>query len=359
MTADETTCGGARSKSRTVREMAQEAANSGTRARGSRCIDRGANVGRPRRVAHFGAHAQRLSLPRGGAFREDGSCSCLERYPVRTTGKWGDQDENAVAVRPSANVERRRSGISACPFGPGTELAAVRRGADGGMTMKSLVTGALFLGMVLAACLGGNGDGTSSAGARAGAAGDGSAGTTVGGASGHTITGGTGSTAGTIATAGISGGAPATGGAGGGVGGSAAGSGSGGTSAGGSSGSTGGGGSDECSPEVPAGAAPVVCGSDTCAPDEICVRPCCGGPAPACEPLPASGTCTPPDLPHMCEDGMPGCLDVCTAPPPFCVPASDISCRCKNWPRYCEPPSMNGCDGELDQDVRNVMCQCA
>ncbi len=141
--------------------------------------------------------------------------------------------------------------------------------------------------------------------------------------------------------------------------GGAAASGSGGTATGGTSGS-GGGGSGGCAPEVPPGAAPVACGSATCTPDEICIRPCCGGPAPLCVPLPEGGACTPPDQPATCQDGQPGCLEGCTPPPAFCVRAADVVClSCDNpLPRNCNGPDAS-CFGELDQDVRNVSCTCA
>lgn len=213
-------------------------------------------------------------------------------------------------------------------------------------TMRTLCCAVLFAG-----CFSGSdgGDG----------AGTGGAAGSVSGGNGGTGAGTSGVTGGTNAIGGTGGSTAGAGGSGGEGGTGTGGTSSGGTT-GGSAGSGGTGGAGSCSPDVPAGAAPVACGSDTCAPDEICVRPCCGGPPPACEALPQGGTCTPPDVPSTCDDGTPGCLDICTPPPPSCVPAAEVMCRdCNGSPRNCEAPSASGCFGEIDQDMRNVSCTCA
>lgn len=144
------------------------------------------------------------------------------------------------------------------------------------------------------------------------------------------------------------------GGQGGGAGGSSGSGGSGGVGASGTGGSAG-----TCAPDGP-GTGSTSCGSETCGPDEICVRPCCGGPAPPCLPLPEGGSCTAPNVPMLCDDGTPGCLEICTPPPPFCARAADIVCHdCDGpVPRSCDPPGQ-GCFGELEQDGRNLACTCA
>ena len=84
------------------------------------------------------------------------------------------------------------------------------------------------------------------------------------------------------------------------------------------------GGDAACTPDAPPGG--VRCGTATCAAGEICVVPCCGGPA-------IDGGCTPP--------------------PRYCANASQITCpRCDSTCR-----DRAGCFGLLQNGL--LSCQCA
>lgn len=107
---------------------------------------------------------------------------------------------------------------------------------------------------------------------------------------------------------------------------------------------------------------PVACGDLTCGADEVCVQPCCGGPAPFCGPVdgeacPAGShevelctfgvDCGPDQV--CCED------DACVPDPPACVSVDEIVCeRSPNSPTaYCNTP----CFGTLAEGT--IACECA
>ena len=82
---------------------------------------------------------------------------------------------------------------------------------------------------------------------------------------------------------------------------------------------------------------PRACGNQTCASNQICIRPCCGGPAPRCTPRPQDGGQCPPgmDAVSACPgSSRAGCRDrPCTPRAPFCadVPAAcgaALTCPC-------------------------------
>ncbi|MEM6990266.1 MAG: hypothetical protein AAF721_07210 [Myxococcota bacterium] len=103
---------------------------------------------------------------------------------------------------------------------------------------------------------------------------------------------------------------------------------------------------------------PVECGPVTCEAGDVCVAPCCGGPAPACEPANPDGTCAAgsvPVDPAECGLGceadnccMPG---PCTPPPSYCTPPATLRCDDND---NC---SVAECFGMLEGDV--LSCQCA
>jgi hypothetical protein len=70
------------------------------------------------------------------------------------------------------------------------------------------------------------------------------------------------------------------------------------------------------------GGGPIRCGSATCAGDNVCVNPCCGGTAPPCLAIPDGGVCPVGSSQCTTPGGGPGCVTPCTPPPPFCQPAS-------------------------------------
>lgn len=87
---------------------------------------------------------------------------------------------------------------------------------------------------------------------------------------------------------------------------------------------------------------PVACTEDlTCNPGEICVRPCCGGPAPGCFELPRGGECGPDGTPdeggvRCCQNDpdpqacmkLQWCSPVgCTADPPYCATLDQLDCN--------------------------------
>ncbi len=64
---------------------------------------------------------------------------------------------------------------------------------------------------------------------------------------------------------------------------------------------------------------PFACGKTTCTAAQYCVTPCCGGPAPACNPIP-DAVCPAGTTPSTCNGGLPGCVDGPRTPPaPYCV----------------------------------------
>ncbi|MBK6691171.1 MAG: hypothetical protein IPG50_03045 [Myxococcales bacterium] len=89
---------------------------------------------------------------------------------------------------------------------------------------------------------------------------------------------------------------------------------------------------------------PFACGKTTCTAAQYCVTPCCGGPAPACNPIPDAGVCPAGTTPSTCNGGLPGCVDgPCTPPAPYCVDSPS------------PPPS--GCT--LEAGKRSFRCLCA
>jgi hypothetical protein len=93
-------------------------------------------------------------------------------------------------------------------------------------------------------------------------------------------------------------------------------------------------------------------GSGPCAVGQIHVSPCCGGPAPACSPVPDGGTCPPGTHAAQCAEG-PGCEDdPCQPPPPFCVDAAEVQCSDDT---HCSAPG--GCFGSVMNGA--LYCECA
>ena len=101
----------------------------------------------------------------------------------------------------------------------------------------------------------------------------------------------------------------------------------------------------------------AACGTgDPCGGDQICVLPCCGGPAPPCIDMPRGGCdpedsevpadqCNQPCATPMC------CLDNCVADPPYCANESDLSC---NGGTNC---SIDSCFGTVTDG--QLYCECA
>lgn len=100
------------------------------------------------------------------------------------------------------------------------------------------------------------------------------------------------------------------------------------------------------------------CGELTCDASQICVQPCCGGPAPACEPLGPGATCAG-DAQPVPADQCPGgcdtemcCLPIpCVPDPPHCLANSEVVCDGS----FCSAP---GCQGTLAVDG-SLLCECA
>ena len=96
------------------------------------------------------------------------------------------------------------------------------------------------------------------------------------------------------------------------------------------------------------------CGSATCAGDQVCVHPCCGGAAPQCVMPDDAGTCPPGTSMGPCfgAGGMQfGCSTQCTPPPPFCAPRPTSGCQGNT----CAPcPSGSGI-----QSGGSISCLCA
>ncbi len=98
--------------------------------------------------------------------------------------------------------------------------------------------------------------------------------------------------------------------------------------------------------EPPPALAPFACGAQTCGVREYCVHPCCGGPAPACEPRDDGGACQPGFHAAACRGMQDGCqADDCKPEPPHCVASPAQS--------GCFDPSTSG------PDPRQISCVCA
>ncbi|MDP3273591.1 MAG: hypothetical protein Q8Q09_00245 [Deltaproteobacteria bacterium] len=70
------------------------------------------------------------------------------------------------------------------------------------------------------------------------------------------------------------------------------------------------------------------CGTQVCLASQICVVPCCGGPAPQCLPPDDAGVCPMGSTMTTCRDGMVGCVMSCTPAPPSCVtPPPESECN--------------------------------
>jgi hypothetical protein len=92
--------------------------------------------------------------------------------------------------------------------------------------------------------------------------------------------------------------------------------------------------------------APFACGTKTCGPNQYCLQPCCGGPAPQCQPADDAGGCPAGFHPGVCSGSAgQGCVeDNCIPDPPKCIddPVKEGT----------------GCD-PVDKSSRILMCQCA
>lgn len=80
------------------------------------------------------------------------------------------------------------------------------------------------------------------------------------------------------------------------------------------------------------------CGNVTCAPGELCIRPCCGGAPPLCEPATDGGACPPgTTYTDFCElTGQAGCQHgPCTPPPPYCSTVIPSGCVQQNGDVVC------------------------
>jgi hypothetical protein len=108
---------------------------------------------------------------------------------------------------------------------------------------------------------------------------------------------------------------------------------------------------------------PFACTEElTCNAGEICVLPCCGGPAPACFPLPADGDC---GTGYLDEGGVRCCQNdpdpvacmqmqwcvpgPCVADPPYCATADEVTCNGTDC-------TTEGCYGELVDG--QLLCRC-
>ena len=87
--------------------------------------------------------------------------------------------------------------------------------------------------------------------------------------------------------------------------------------------------SAESTPDNDAGSADAGdCGGQLCSAGQYCVRPCCGGAPPLCDPLPDGGSCPAGTTPGTCDiGGLPGCQHgPCTPPPPYCSATIPTGC---------------------------------
>lgn len=106
-----------------------------------------------------------------------------------------------------------------------------------------------------------------------------------------------------------------------------------------------------------------ACGASSCAVDEVCVHPCCGGAAPPCMPLSDGGGCEPGfHWVAACSwpsSGGPACQgDPCTPPAPSCV---KVPASCGATPA-CPCLSGDVCSGSGScgyVDGLDVACVCA
>lgn len=109
---------------------------------------------------------------------------------------------------------------------------------------------------------------------------------------------------------------------------------------------------------------PVECGDLMCDPGQVCVVPCCGGPAPGCYELPEGGDCgtDTPDVggvqccqnagdPAMCMMMMWCIPGPCMADPPYCADGDTISCN------DSQCTADGGCYGMLLEDG-HLQCSC-
>lgn len=94
----------------------------------------------------------------------------------------------------------------------------------------------------------------------------------------------------------------------------------------------------------------------TCPGGQVCVLPCCGGPAPACTEVNARGKCDSGDTPlpaDQCSFPCSGPLCcppyTCTPDPPFCTDASDLQCTGTKC-------SLDSCFGDLTSGKLECMC---
>jgi hypothetical protein len=107
---------------------------------------------------------------------------------------------------------------------------------------------------------------------------------------------------------------------------------------------------------APDSAGSFACGTTTCLPGQLCVHPCCGGPAPPCIPTADSGPPCPQgwEYVYACP-GYPnyGCqAPACTPAAPFCIDgAAQCSTACG-----CSAPTCGTCPPASGRDVQ---CLCA
>jgi hypothetical protein len=90
---------------------------------------------------------------------------------------------------------------------------------------------------------------------------------------------------------------------------------------------------------------PFACGTQTCGENQYCIHPCCGGPAPGCDDVPASGTCPTGTHSAVCaHTGKQGCeQDACKPDPPYCID---------------DPKKAPNC-GDGMADNHDISCMCA
>jgi hypothetical protein len=80
--------------------------------------------------------------------------------------------------------------------------------------------------------------------------------------------------------------------------------------------------------------APFACGSETCAPTEYCIHPCCGGAPLPCFSKPEAGTCPEGSREGCSFPGSGTCTDFvnccqpnpCTPPAPYCSGETESGC---------------------------------
>ncbi len=102
----------------------------------------------------------------------------------------------------------------------------------------------------------------------------------------------------------------------------------------------------------------IACGAEvTCTGGQVCVIPCCGGPAPLCSDLNAMGACDSGDTPVPASECFGGCTGelccppvACTPDPPFCAGPDQLQCTGSSC-------SVDACTGMLEKGT--LWCQCA